>query len=52
MAGMNTPGPFGWGKRNAEKAVEILNDFVEKTGIKYLTPCELLKSGGFTKMRK
>jgi len=52
MAGMNTPGPFGWGKRNAEKAVELLNDFVEKTGIKYLTPCELLKSGGFKKMRK
>ena len=52
MAGMNTPGPFGWGKRNAEKAVELLNEFVAKTGIKYLEPCELLKSGGFTKMRK
>ena len=52
MAGMNTPGPFGWGKRNAEKAVEILNEFVDKTGIEYLRPCELLKSGGFKKMRK
>ncbi len=52
MAGMNTPGPFGWGKRNAEKAVELLNEFVDKTGIEYLRPCELLKSGGFAKMRK
>ena len=52
MAGMNTPGPFGWGKRNAEKAVELLNEFVAKTGIKYLEPCELLKSGEFAKMRK
>jgi len=52
MAGMNTPGPFGWGKRNAETAVKMLNEFVEKTGIEYLKPCELLKSGGFKKMRK
>lgn len=52
MAGMNSPGPFGWGKRNAEKAVEYLNAFVDKTGIEYLRPCELLKSGGFAKMRK
>lgn len=52
MAGMNTPGPFGWGKRNAEKAVELLNEFVDKSGIEYLRPCELLKSGGFAKMRK
>ncbi|MHA1148075.1 MAG: 3-hydroxyacyl-CoA dehydrogenase NAD-binding domain-containing protein [Promethearchaeota archaeon] len=52
MAGMNTPGPFGWGKRNYEKAVELLNAFVDKSGIEYLRPCELLKSGGFKKMRK
>lgn len=52
MAGMNTPGPFGWGKRNAETAVKMLNEFVDKTGIEYLRPCELLKSGGFANMRK
>lgn len=52
MAGMNTPGPFGWGKRNWEDAITKLNDFVAKTGIKYFEPCELLKSGGFQKMRK
>jgi len=52
MAGMNSPGPFGWGKRNAEKAVELLNKFVDETGIEYLRPCELLKSQGFKKMRK
>ncbi len=52
MAGMNTPGPFGWGKRNAEVAIKMLNDFVAKTGIKYFAPCKLLISGEWQKMRK
>jgi enoyl-CoA hydratase/3-hydroxyacyl-CoA dehydrogenase len=52
MAGMNTPGPFGAGKRNFEAWAKLLDDFVAKTGIQYLKPCDLMRSGGFTKMRK
>jgi enoyl-CoA hydratase/3-hydroxyacyl-CoA dehydrogenase len=52
MAGMDMPGPFGAGKRNYPKWTKMLEEFVEKSGIQYLTPCELMKSGGFLKMRK
>lgn len=49
---VNTPGPFGAGKKNFEKWAEMLNELAEKTGIEYLKPCELMKTGGFIKMRK
>lgn len=52
MAGMEMPGPFGPGKRNYENWSRILLDFANKTNIPYLEPCELMKSGGFKKMRK
>jgi enoyl-CoA hydratase/3-hydroxyacyl-CoA dehydrogenase len=52
MAGMNLPGPFGPGKRNYEKWIELLHDFIEESGIKYLEPCNLMKSGSFIRMRK
>lgn len=52
MAGMNTPGPFGAGKKNFEKWSKLLNDLADKTGKDYLRPCELMKSGGFVSMRK
>jgi enoyl-CoA hydratase/3-hydroxyacyl-CoA dehydrogenase len=52
MAGMNTPGPFTAGKRNWEKWSKLLEDFVKKSGKKYLTPCELMKSGKFVNMKK
>jgi enoyl-CoA hydratase/3-hydroxyacyl-CoA dehydrogenase len=52
MAGMNTPGPFGGGKNQYEKWSNLLNDLADKTGKEYLRPCELMKSGGFVKMRK
>jgi len=52
MAGMNLPGPFGPGKRNYEKWTRLLEDFVENSGIKYLKPCKLMKSGDFVNMRK
>jgi len=52
MAGMNAPGPFGWGKRNYEDAAKTLNELADKTGKEYFRPIELLKSGKFTKMRK
>ena len=47
MAGRNTPGPFERGKDNYQLYVKKLKDFVEKTGKKYLDPCESLKSGKF-----
>ncbi|MFX0080781.1 MAG: 3-hydroxyacyl-CoA dehydrogenase NAD-binding domain-containing protein [Candidatus Hodarchaeota archaeon] len=52
MAGMNIPGPFGPGKRNYGKWTNLLEDFVEKSGITYLKPCKLMKSGDFINMRK
>lgn len=52
MAGMNSPGPFGAGKNNYEAWSKLLEDLVDETGKEYLRPCELMKSGGFIKMRK
>ncbi|NHJ19586.1 MAG: 3-hydroxyacyl-CoA dehydrogenase [Candidatus Lokiarchaeota archaeon] len=52
MAGMNTPGPFGAGKKNFEKWSQLLEDLADKTGKDYLRPCELMKTGGFVDMRK
>ncbi len=52
MAGMNTPGPFGAGKKNFEAWSKLLDKIADKTGAEYLRPCELMKSGGFVKMRK
>ena len=52
MAGMSLPGPFGSGKRNYERWARLLEEFVKNSGINYLKPCNLMKSGGFIKMRK
>ena len=52
MAGMNTPGPFGGGKKQFEKWSKLLEDLADKTGKEYLRPCELMKTGGFVTMRK
>ena len=52
LAGMDMPGPFGAGKRNYKKWTEILEDFVEKSGLDYLSTCNLMKSGKFIEMRK
>ncbi|MEE9379472.1 MAG: 3-hydroxyacyl-CoA dehydrogenase NAD-binding domain-containing protein [Candidatus Lokiarchaeia archaeon] len=52
MAGMNTPGPFGAGKRKFAEWSELLEKLAVETGKDYLKPCELMKSGGFVKMRK
>lgn len=52
IAGMDMPGPFGAGKRNYERWTNLLEDFVEKSRISYLKPCELMKSGKFIQMRK
>lgn len=52
LAGMDMPGPFGAGKKNFTKWTKMLEDFIDKSGIQYLKPCELMRSGGFIKMRK
>ncbi|MFW9945693.1 MAG: 3-hydroxyacyl-CoA dehydrogenase NAD-binding domain-containing protein [Candidatus Odinarchaeota archaeon] len=52
LAGMDVPGPFGPGKNNYVKWTKMLEDLSEKTGLTYLRPCELLRSGEFVKMRR
>ncbi len=52
MAGMNTPGPFGPGKKEYMAWVDLLESLADETGKDYLRPCEMMKSGGFLKMRK
>jgi enoyl-CoA hydratase/3-hydroxyacyl-CoA dehydrogenase len=51
LAGMDLPGPFGPGKRNYEKWAKMLEDLSDKTGISYLKPCNLMKTGKFLEMR-
>jgi enoyl-CoA hydratase/3-hydroxyacyl-CoA dehydrogenase len=50
MAGRNTPGPFKTGKDKFKIYISKLEEFVEKTGKKYLLPCDLMKSGKFLEM--
>ena len=52
MAGMNTPGPFGPGKKEYVKWAEMLENLATETGKEYLRPCELMKSGGFLQTQK
>ncbi|MHA1130249.1 MAG: 3-hydroxyacyl-CoA dehydrogenase NAD-binding domain-containing protein [Candidatus Helarchaeota archaeon] len=52
MAGMNTPGPFGPGKKEYIRWAELLKQLADETGKDYLRPCELMQSGGFLQMKK
>lgn len=52
MAGMDMPGPFGPGKRNYKKWTSLLEEFANKSGLSYVKPCKLMKSGNFIKLRK
>jgi len=52
VAAMNMPGPFSAGKRHYEEWVELLEEFVEKSGLEYFQPCELMKSGKFLEMKR
>ncbi|UCD00782.1 MAG: 3-hydroxyacyl-CoA dehydrogenase family protein [Promethearchaeota archaeon] len=52
IAGMDMPGPFAAGKRNYKKWTKLLDDFVKRSGLKYLKPCNLMKSGEFINMKK
>jgi 3-hydroxyacyl-CoA dehydrogenase len=51
LAGMDLPGPFGPGKRNYKKWSKLLEELSAKSGIKYLQPCELMKTGKFIEMK-
>jgi 3-hydroxyacyl-CoA dehydrogenase len=51
LAGMDLPGPFGPGKRNYEKWSKLLEELSVQSGIEYLKPCQLMKSGEFIKMK-
>ena len=50
--GYRMPGPFIMGKRNYKQLSSKLEEISEITGISYLKPCSLMKSGEFLKMRK
>ncbi len=52
LAGMDMPGPFGAGKKKYIEWSKLLEDFIERSGLHYLKPCKLMKSGAFVKMRK
>ena len=52
LAGMDMPGPFSTGKKNYSKWSKMLEELAEESGIDYLKPCNLMKSGGFLDMRK
>ena len=49
---MKWPSPFSMAKRNYQKWSILLDELAEKTGKKYLKPCNLMKSGEFLKRRK
>jgi enoyl-CoA hydratase/3-hydroxyacyl-CoA dehydrogenase len=51
-AGYRTPGPFSMGKKNYKQLVVKLDKLAELSGRSYLTPCKLMRSGGFLDMKK
>jgi len=52
LAGMDMPGPMGFGKKNYEKWSLMLEELTEMTQINYFKPCDMMKSGAFLKLRK
>lgn len=51
LAGMDMPGPFSAGKKKHEEWSNLLEEFAIKSGIDYLKPCNLMKTGRFVKMK-
>ncbi len=51
-AGFHLPGPFITGKKRFNEYSKLLEEVAERIGKSYLRPCNLMKSGGFLKMRK
>jgi len=50
--GYRMPGPFIMNKNNYEKLSIKLEETADLTGLNYLRPCKLMKSGEFLKMRR
>jgi len=51
LNGYGTPGPFMSGRRKHKEWVKLLEDYSTQSGIDYLKPCELMKSGDFYNFR-
>lgn len=51
LAGMNFPGPMEYAIEHYKDLSELLEEYSEKLGKKYLKPCDLLKSGKFVDMQ-
>ncbi|MFX1238519.1 MAG: hypothetical protein ACFE8P_12465, partial [Promethearchaeota archaeon] len=50
--GYNLPGPFSNGIKQYKNYSNLLNEFSKKSGLKYLKPCRLLRTGEFLKRIK
>ena len=51
LTGMDMPGPFSAGKRKYIEWSKLLEELFIKSGIEYLNPCPLMKTGNFVKMK-
>ena len=51
LAGMNFPGPMQYATTNYKELSDVLEEYSEKLGKKYLKPCDLLKTGKFVEMQ-
>ena len=51
LTGMDMPGPFSAGRNKYEKWSGLLEKLSDISGIDYLHPCELMKTGKFIKMK-
>lgn len=52
LAGMNTPGPFGAGKKNYKKYCSLLNELADTTEKEYFKLCNLMETGEFLDRKK
>jgi hypothetical protein len=48
---MGMPGPFNAGKKQYKRWSELLENFAEKSGLSYLKPCKMMRSGDFLEMK-
>ncbi len=51
LAGMNTRGLFGAGKKNYGRWTKMLDELADKAGKEFLRPRELMRTGGFIKIK-
>ncbi|TFG23887.1 MAG: 3-hydroxyacyl-CoA dehydrogenase [Promethearchaeota archaeon] len=51
LAGMNFPGPMQYATTSYKELSDLLEEYSEKLGKKYMKPCDLFKSGKFIEMQ-